>query len=296
VPQYRARCTSCSFSYELQQDNLPTDDKCPSCKTAAVKWRKLPKIKRRANLNANQSLAFKKDPRTTAGKRSSTALDDEFDFDDDDSDDDDDNNNNNNTGKRAKADDDDEYSTLVNGFNPSIRLTAQGKSARAPLPGHPTVTTPWTQVAANPAGRGNTATVMGAALNGGTPLSATDHAQAQLNQGPLPVAYDWCHVIGDCLGGPTIASNLYAGGVHANTAMMYIEMAIKGRTFLEVQVEIGTPSPNVAEWFKYRVRKRNSTIAPLEIVIDSRSAGFSRQDRDDQNRDVKAFVARCTPT
>lgn len=170
-------------------------------------------------------------------------------------------------------------------FKPGMRLTTTGEAARQSFitsAGEKART--WHRVAAA-AGRGNTQAVMGA-KHGRSSLKATDWVDEQ-KQAAGTLEWEWCHLIGDCLGGATTHDNLVAGGYHANTVMMYIEMACKGRSDLEVQVTAALSAADVAERFTYEVRSASSAKVLLTRVIDSRTPGFARTNLDALTKDLE---------
>lgn len=188
-------------------------------------------------------------------------------------------------GKRPPDEDDADPLYLPSAdFRPGLRLSSTGYAGRqnvVTLGGTKAQT--WHRVAAK-AGRGNQALVMGAHHGRGT-LTATDWVTEQ-KQNPGTLDWEWCHLIADSLGGATAHDNLVAGGYHANTAMLYIEMACKGRSELEVQVTAALSAPDVAEVITYEIRLAKQKKVLFTRTIDSRTPGFAQADAEALARDL----------
>jgi hypothetical protein len=121
-------------------------------------------------------------------------------------------------------------------------------------------------------GRGNQNTVMGG--------SAWQHVGGPDYAVNPKVSFEWCHLIADSLGGPTVATNLVAASYGCNTEMNVIEHRIQGRTELSVEVIAHCNASDNAEMIVYTVRY------PLHLPIftrniDGKNQDFTQQDHDD---------------
>lgn len=185
-------------------------------------------------------------------------------------------------------------------FTPSIRLSASDGTCRTVFPGGlKMLGGVWVQVGES---YKNTTTAlfskpaeMAKKLGPGAApgLLSADEWVAKKGRTAGGLKFEWCHIVADCLGGATTWNNLVAGGYNANTHMMYIEMACKGRGYLEVGVEVYVKDDFIAEYIVYHIRERGSNRASISFRIDSFSAGFSRKNRDDLTAILKPYIAQC---
>lgn len=173
------------------------------------------------------------------------------------------------------GEDEDEYLPTPE-FSPEMRYSQSGSFALTRFPLAPTTmkVVPWTRVTAS-AGRGDTNAQFGG-------VSATAHG-APLCPGFAPApssgkTFEWCHLIADCLGGPTSASNLFCGSFHANTAMLCIEHQLVGKSHLEVRIEVLVRAGTyLGEIITYRVRVVGGT-AEFSETIDALATGCTAID------------------
>lgn len=100
-------------------------------------------------------------------------------------------------------------------------------------------------------------------------------------------SFEWCHLVADCLGGPTDVSNLVAASYCANTFMLVIEQKLQSKTDLKVQVVVDCSEPHVAEFIRYTVHKGNKS---KEWVIDARAIEFSASDGKTYGDEVADFL------
>jgi hypothetical protein len=100
-------------------------------------------------------------------------------------------------------------------------------------------------------------------------------------------SFEWCHMVADCLGGPTDESNLVAASYCANTFMLVIEQKLQSRTDLKVQVVVDCSEPYVAEFIRYTVHKGTKS---KEWVIDARADEFSASDGKTYGDEVADFL------
>ena len=302
---FKLSCGKCKFTTTMTLAQRPTREHCPRCRRNGVnnkmKVRMLPKVlgQRRKDFNAQNSVALTREPRSTRAIPSkkyqdfNTAEDDDFYMDEDGAD----------AARQEFArpveEEDDVYAPTV-GFTPSFRLSSTNSTCRGAFPATTEVAGAFTAVMESHKTTAvtisNKDAVMATALGSGAKpnkLSATEWATKNAPAALPKLDYEWCHIIADCLGGPTSAANLFAGGYHANTHMMYIEMACKGRGYLEVRVQVFVSHPKVGDHIIYSIREKGSNRAALSITIDALSQGFSRKDRDDLTAVVKPYIAQC---
>ena len=194
---------------------------------------------------------------------------------------------------------DDLYSPGI-AFTPGLWLTSANVTCRGVFPaGTKMIPGAWVQVGESYKGtvtallskHAEMARKLGSgAVNG---LLSADEWVAKKGRTVPGLNFEWCHIVADCLGGATAWNNLVAGGYHANTHMMYIEMACRGRGYLEVGVQVYVKDDIVAEYIVYNIRERGSNRASISFTIDSFSSGFSRKNRDDLTAALKPYIAQC---
>ena len=90
---------------------------------------------------------------------------------------------------------------------------------------------------------------------------------------------EWCHLVADSLGGPSVPQNLVAASYSANTYMAALEVLLKGQTDLAVEVKVRCSQPHVAEYIYYRILHRKRAKL-YQVEIDGRADGFSDADLD----------------
>lgn len=210
----------------------------------------------------------------------------------------------------AGAEDDSEYVAKTQ-FNPAMRLTDDGtnatcrsRAAMLMLCQHTltmTVAPPHLVTAA--AGRIDTGSTMARYLKVGRPALATYRtlsAYTWANWGLHPptrgraytafpkLSLEWCHLVADSLGGPTVGANLVAASYAANTCMLAIEQQLHARTTLHVEVTVYCSSENVAEFLDYKIIRPNA--AHLTITIDARNDCFTRADYATVGQQVASFL------
>lgn len=135
---------------------------------------------------------------------------------------------------------------------------------------------------------GDTASIMGAAINGGTRLSAAAHAGRPDHQTNKYVSSEWCHLQGDCLGGHLLAGNLVSASFAANTEMLAIEHAIMGHTEFEIEVVARCSAPHVAQMIIYTVYAGHT--ANWTRNIDACNDHFTKEDLDTVQQSISEFV------
>jgi hypothetical protein len=158
---------------------------------------------------------------------------------------------------------------------------------------------PWTTIRP-PAGRTPTQDEFGG-------LSAAKHAQdngvVRTGEEPKKGAdFEWCHLIADSLGGPTEQANLACATYHANTAMLCIERELKGKTYLDVRVEMDVRrGTHIAEKITYQIRKTPSHSKKRQKVgetkiftetIDGLASGCTKDEGEKLRGRVKELVSK----
>lgn len=171
-------------------------------------------------------------------------------------------------------------------FDPALRYSGTGSFVLTRHLKTPTTpqSTPWTGITQSL----NTARNTAAQFNG---ISAEAHGKqyaAEYTGAPSNTgkAFEWCHLIADCLGGSTSAANLCCGSFHANTAMLCLENVLRGKTWLEVKVDVELRHGTyVAEKIRYMVRKKSiagpsakKALVAFDCVIDGLATGCTKTD------------------
>ena len=301
MPLYKFTCTQCDWKNTKETDD-PQSVKCKPCNrlglTSQLTWKKKRSDakKRDKNLDLDDSGLHTRPRRTSIPTEKRRDLEDaqsrkrkREDEDEAESDDE----------EVAAMDADDTEYVPAPEFNPALRFSGGGTFAiiRVFHGKSHTITTPWTGVTA-PAGRSSTNAQFGG-------QSAANHFLANqtlipaitLWKSPTGVNFEWCHIIADSLGGPTVAANLFCGTFHCNTAMLCIENILRGKTHLEVQiaVEICTTT-YIGLLVTYRVRKKKSgqdkkrLNAVFEKQIDALATGCTAQDGTELSGDLKKWL------
>lgn len=176
-------------------------------------------------------------------------------------------------------------------FNPDLRFTGAGtfKPAKFHFGTH-VKSTPWTRVTGK-AGRGNTA----AQFNNTTAEQyGTQHAPGYVGQAPATgqSRFEWCHLIADSLGGPTSQANLFCGTYHANTAMLCIEKVLRGKTQLEVKIEvILDQATHMGLLVNYRFRHPKSA-KEFAASIDAQATGCTKQEGTALSGEARKWIGK----
>lgn len=181
-------------------------------------------------------------------------------------------------------------------FNPYLRLTSgsQRRTARSKMivnnaytkpVGKMRITTSHTRAMSST----NQNAVMGGRILGtGKSLSAWKHAGRTPYKKNRYKSAEWCHLVGDCLGGPTAVYNLVAASFAANTEMMAIENLLMGKTHLRVLVAAYCKTEHVAECIRYHVYCNKGHH--WRRKIDGSNDFFTRDDLEDLREDLKDFL------
>ncbi len=97
---------------------------------------------------------------------------------------------------------------------------------------------------------------------------------------------EWCHLIADCLGGPTQPHNLVAASAACNSYMLNIECCLRGKSHVSLVVTAHCSSIHVAEWIKYEMKSKGKTLVK---EIDATSKYFTRDDGNELRAEVLKF-------
>ncbi|SMR76928.1 MULTISPECIES: hypothetical protein [Stenotrophomonas] len=90
--------------------------------------------------------------------------------------------------------------------------------------------------------------------------------------------YEWCHLQAVCLGGYTLAGNLVAGHYALNTYMSVVEECLRGKTHIEVKIDVYCRSGDVADFILYSIfRSRDGKLLDT-LPMDGRMTLFSKTD------------------
>ncbi len=210
----------------------------------------------------------------------------------------------------AGAEDDSEYVARTV-FNPAMRLTADGTNAmcrsRAAMvtlcQNTLTMTVVPPHLITGAAGRIDTGSTMARYLKMGRPALAnyrTLSAYTWANWGVHPptrgraytafpkLSLEWCHLVADSLGGPTVGANLVAASYAANTYMLAIEQQLHAKTTLHVEVTVYCSRENVAEFLDYKIIRPSAAF--LTFTIDARNDCFTRADYASVGQQVVNFL------
>lgn len=92
--------------------------------------------------------------------------------------------------------------------------------------------------------------------------------------------YEWCHLQAVSLGGTTTATNLVAGHYALNTYMSVVEEHLRGKTHLEVGIDVHCVHDDVADYVVYSVYRATDHKRLVSLNMDGRMTSFSTADRD----------------
>ncbi|MEM9554259.1 MAG: DNA/RNA non-specific endonuclease [Acidobacteriota bacterium] len=138
------------------------------------------------------------------------------------------------------------------------------------------------------AGRKNTNSVMGVAIYKKGTVSANQWAKnGSWNRSQPWKNYEWCHLIGDCLGGPTSAANLVAARYCANTYMAALEVILAGKTKYKVDVKALCSRQHLGVVIDYRVVASKTWT---NFVIPAGLMAFSRSDFQAVQKRLKSWL------
>jgi hypothetical protein len=100
---------------------------------------------------------------------------------------------------------------------------------------------------------------------------------------------EWCHLVADSLGGPSVPANLVAASFSANTYMAALEALLKGQSGLTIEVTVHCSAPYLGEWIFYRIRQRSSGHV-YDASIDARASAFSLADLTRVQQDLQKWL------
>lgn len=92
--------------------------------------------------------------------------------------------------------------------------------------------------------------------------------------------YEWCHLQAVSLGGSTIAANLVAAHYALNTYMSVVEEHLRGKTHLEVGIDVYCTHADVADYIVYSVYRATDRKCLISLNMDGRMTCFSVADRE----------------
>ena len=177
-------------------------------------------------------------------------------------------------------------------FNVRMRLTIAAYQARGHHPNDVACVLRQTRNVLTTAGRLDLNKVMGQHL----PPPALPKWPAWRHHGTTSYATnpkassEWCHLVADSLGGPSIPANLVAASYSANTYMCAMEVMLKGQGGLTIDVTVHCSVPHFGEWIYYRILQRASNQSFLE-EIDAQATGFAAADLTDVQTRLQAWLA-----
>ena len=100
--------------------------------------------------------------------------------------------------------------------------------------------------------------------------------------------YEWCHLVGDSLGGDTTGTNLVAGSYGCNTYMATIEKLLIGKTELVIKVTALCNNEHVAEFIRYEIWPLGKSKAThlKSFMIDAANFYFTTADMVEVQNDL----------
>jgi hypothetical protein len=183
--------------------------------------------------------------------------------------------------------DDADWEPKARNFNLNMRLTESGKNNMIQRSVNNVVVIPlfkksMTKRITKAAGRHTTGAVMGSHICGKGTISASKVSSGKKYSRGAKDYDEWCHLIGDALGGATIAKNLVAGSYSANTFMAVLEILLKGETALELNVWATCYKEHVAEFIYFQVQLVKDTNKNITFTIDAKCRYFTAKDMHEQ--------------
>lgn len=189
-------------------------------------------------------------------------------------------------------------------FNPAMRLTAKDGARRSKATPEQLklvqekffkMTPTWCQIGApnNRLDENSTGQEMKKNALGCNETSAQKHAGRGMSyKVNKQKSLEWCHMLGDCLGGLTKVNNLVAASFCANTEMLAIEHCIKGYAALGVTVSAFCSNWHVAELIVYELKHLKSGKT-FRWDINARNDAFTTDDWDEVRLAVLDFMTTC---
>lgn len=177
-------------------------------------------------------------------------------------------------------------------FKPSMRFTAStGLRFAAGQRDFTTIATNGTHA------KIQTSPVKNSAIRGNTNAQMGQSAHAASGRGVAKGQGDafrgdheeWNHLIADCLGGPTLPSNLVAASAACNSYMLNIESCLRGKGHISITVTANCNAPDVAEWIKYEIFNKGKSLV---YQIDATNHYFTREDGEELRKEVLGFCRK----
>jgi hypothetical protein len=135
-----------------------------------------------------------------------------------------------------------------------------------------------------------TGSVMGAAIKGKGTLSAANASKRGTKFYPGSKTHqEWCHLVGDSLGGPTSAENLVAGSYGANTYMCAIEKMLIGNTAVHIEITAYCSTAHIAERIVYTMSTPKSSNT-YTFTIDAMNNNFTQSDMEGVQKEVSDWL------
>lgn len=97
---------------------------------------------------------------------------------------------------------------------------------------------------------------------------------------------EWCHVIADCLGGMTVAENLFAGSFACNSYMEAIETSIKGHAF-QLDITVDCSKAHCGSRVVYKISHKTKSMT---WTIDAQAKYFNADDQGQVFNEAQEFV------
>ncbi len=136
-----------------------------------------------------------------------------------------------------------------------------------------------------------TAQAMGFAIKGKGTLSASKVSHRSTSYKPGGKTHDeWCHLVGDALGGGTDSANLVAGSYGCNTYMAAVEMLLIGQTHLQVEAEAFCSADHVAEFIRYKIASVLNPNKSYEFYLDAANNHFTKEDLKDVQEELSKWL------
>lgn len=136
-----------------------------------------------------------------------------------------------------------------------------------------------------------TSQAMGQAIKGKGTISASKVSHRSTPFKPGGKTHDeWCHLLGDALGGETSAKNLVAGSYGCNTYMAALEMILIGMTQLNVEATAHCNTKHVAEFIQYKISLVSNPNKSREYSIDAANNDFTVDDMKQVQEDLLGWL------
>jgi hypothetical protein len=132
---------------------------------------------------------------------------------------------------------------------------------------------------------------MGIAIKGKGTISASKVSErANAYKSGSKTHDEWCHLVGDALGGETSSANLVAGSYGCNTYMAALEKLLIGKTELVVEATALCNDAHVAEFVQYKISRANNVNKSHEYMLDAANNYFTKDDMNDAQGDLERWL------